>query len=137
MRLRRLSFGLGIAATAVMLIGCDNDGICDAGERCGWRDSNFDGSMADWAGDDGNFANEPNGDDAMHFDNGVQDTPSSGDRISSVRNRENVTIWWYADSSCAGDDTPLAANTGLASMPGGGGDVGDNEASAQADAGGC
>lgn len=132
MKLKKLFFGLGITATALFLTGCDDDGVCDAGERCGWRDSNQDGSMADWSGNDANFGDERDGDDAMHFDNGVRDQPVSGDRISSVRNRETVTIRWYADSSCAGDDTPLAPGASLNSMPGGGGDVGDNEASSQA-----
>jgi hypothetical protein len=127
----------GTLFTAHAAGAANDDGICNAGERCGWRNSNFGGSMADWGGGDSDFADEPGGDDAMYTSGGVEDVPRSGDRISSVRNRETFTIWFHADDTCGGDDTPLAAGAQLNTMPGGGGDVGDNEASSQAAATTC
>ena len=123
------------AATAAS--AANNDGVCNTGERCGWRDSNLSGGMADWAGNDGNFTDESNGDDAMHGTTGIQIVANSGDRISSVRNRETFTIYFHGNSNCGGDDTQLVAGATLASMPGGGGEVGDNEASSQASTTSC
>jgi hypothetical protein len=131
MRFVKLAPGLGAVAVSLLLVACDDDGSCDQGERCGYRDSGLSGHLADWSDDDGNFANEPNGDDAMRSGDGALATATSGDRISSVTNREAHAICFYADSSYGGDDTRVLSGRSLSSMPGGGTDVGDNEASSQ------
>ncbi|HEU4523937.1 MAG TPA: hypothetical protein VFR62_02895 [Gemmatimonadales bacterium] len=124
-----------IAAGVIPAAAADNDGVCNTGERCGWRDSFENGSLADYGGNDVNFTS--GGNDGMYLSGGILDVTNSGDRISSVENRETVTIWWHADSNCGGDDTPLAAGADLDTMPGGAGDVGDNEASSEYTATSC
>lgn len=136
-RRTRYLAALAVSFTAIGLVlaqiagAAGNDGACNSGERCGWRNSYEGGSLADWAGNDVSFTDEPGADDAMYNANGTQDVSNAGDRISSVRNRETSTIWWFDSSNCNGDNTPLAAGADLDVMPGGGGDVGDNEASSQ------
>jgi hypothetical protein len=100
-----------------------NDGNCNPGEFCIYRNDSRNGPIADWSGDDTSHHDEPM-DDCMRTTICLM---KAGNEGNSAWNRTGVKVCVYGGKNWAGDNTLLNPGQIINKFPGGEHSIGRNQ----------